>query len=432
MNIELITTGEEVLSGQITDTNSPWVGQLLEQNGMPLTRKLTVGDRADDLETAFLERAECADVVIVNGGLGPTVDDLSAEIAARALDEPLVRFEAWVQRLEVWSAKWGRPLCPENLKQAMLPESATIIDNPVGTACGFHVELKGAHYYFTPGVPNEFKRMMEHEVIPDIKKRFKITTVCKLHRLHCFGIGESRLDGLLKDIVMPSGVTLGFRSHIPEVEIKVMGRSDDAEQLDKDMATVAQGIRARTGANIIYEGNTTLTRAIQDQMIQNQYTLAVAESCTGGMIGDMLVSNSGSSGYFNRGFVTYTNEAKVQMLDVPTQTLQEFGAVSAETAEAMVRGAKRAAGTSHALSVTGVAGPDGGTDEKPVGTVAFGLATPEGVFVQVLKAPDIGRTRVRAISATVALDMLRRSLAGLSPFGDYDSTRGSIRLEQMV
>ncbi|MDJ0841451.1 MAG: competence/damage-inducible protein A [Acidobacteriota bacterium] len=423
MKIEIISTGEEVLSGQITDTNSSWVCQLLEEHGLQVSRRSTVGDRREDLLAVFQERSQKAEVIIVNGGLGPTVDDLSAEIAAQALGESLVRRREWVERLEEMFEKSGRKLNPENLKQAMLPPSAEIIDNPVGTACGFMIQLNDALLYFTPGVPYEFKRMMTHEIIPDIKKRFHIETVCRLRRLHCFGIAESRLDGLLRDISLPDTVKLGFRAHLPTIEIKIMGLSKSEETLTVEMDRVADAIRERVADRMIYEGDGSLQQEIQDAMIARNHTLALAESCTGGMIAEQLVHVAGSSAYFERGFVTYSNEAKIESIGVPPELIERHGAVSAEVAEAMARGAQKTAGVSHALSVTGVAGPEGGSEEKPVGTVAFGLATPDKVHVQMLRAPNWGRTRIRTISAAVALDMLRRDLQGLDPFGHYDLTR---------
>jgi len=427
LKIEIITTGEEVLSGQITDTNASWISRLLEENGLPVSRRTTVGDRLEDLLAVFSERSPHADAIIVNGGLGPTVDDLSAEAAAQALGEEMVLRNAWVKRLEEMFSRMNRPLNEENLKQAMLPSSATIIDNPVGTACGFHITLNGARLYFTPGVPHELKRMMGDQILPDLRALFGIETICRLNRLHCFGIAESRLDGLVRDVDLPETIKLGFRSHLPEIELKIMGRGPDADALATQMTRVTTAIRARVGEHLIYEGNGSLADHIQELMIAGGHTLALAESCTGGQIADRLVAIPGSSAYLDRAFVTYTNEAKTQMVGVPASMIEAHGAVSVEVAAAMALGAKAAAGTSHGLSVTGIAGPDGGSEEKPVGTVAFGLATPEAVCVQMIQAPQWGRNRIRAVSATVALDMLRRHLSGLSPFGEYDYTRRTAR-----
>lgn len=429
MQLELITTGEEVLSGQITDTNASWVCQLLEQHGLPVRWRSTVGDRREDLVRVFQERSKEADVIIVNGGLGPTVDDLSAETAAEAMGEPLVMFDAWVAKMETMFARFNRKLSEENKKQALLPKSAEIIDNPVGTACGFRVKLNRALLYFTPGVPHEFKKMMSDEILPDIKRTFQIKTICTLTRLHCFGIAESRLDGLLRDIPLPEGISLGFRSHLPEIEVKIMARGEDQTLLDQQTSAVAEAVRERMGENLLYEGDINLTKSIQSMMIAGGHTLSLAESCTGGMIAEQLVHNAGSSAFLDRGFVTYSNAAKHACLGIPMELIDSHGAVSMETAEAMARGAKQAAGTSHALSVTGIAGPDGGSDEKPVGTVVFGLATPEQVYVQTLKAPSWGRSRIRAISAAVSLDMLRRHLENKNPFGAYDLAR---RIDEKV
>jgi nicotinamide-nucleotide amidase len=419
-NIEIITTGEEVLSGQIVDTNASWLSAKLAENGFSVSRRTTVGDRMIDLVGIFRERSLVADAVIVNGGLGPTVDDLSAEAAALALDEPLESHQAWVTEMERKFKRMQRAMSPRNLKQALLPRSATIIDNPIGTACGFSIELNGTVFYFTPGVPSEFKMMVRDQILPDLKRRFGLTGLHLLKRLHCFGIAESRLDSILQPIELPAGIQLGFRAHLPTIEIKIMAHGGDRAAVEGHMAAVADAVRGIVGANIISEDDDDLARHVQKLMIARGFRLALAESCTGGMIASDLVAVPDSSHYFERGFVTYSNEAKTELLGVAPELIERHGAVSLEVARAMVIGAARAAGTSHALAVTGVAGPGGGSPEKPVGTVAFGLVAEGEYFACMCKLPGWGRTRIRQISTAVALDMLRRHLLALPVFGNYD------------
>lgn len=420
MKVEIITTGEEVLSGQITDTNASWLSAVLQRHGLPVTWRTTVGDRREDLVSVFRDRSHVADVIIVNGGLGPTIDDLSAACMAEAAGVSLVRSEAWVKAMEDRFRLMNREMAPRNLKQADLPMGATVIPNPVGTACGIRFKFNKAIFYFTPGVPSEFKRMIELEILPDLKRTFDLQRKALLRRLHCFGIAESRLDSLLEPLNMPPGVSLGFRAHLPTLELKVMGLREDEIGLRKDMEAVVDQIRKIVGDFIICEEDHTIASYIQDLMIAKGYTLSLAESCTGGMIGSQLVDIPGSSAYFDRGYITYTNEAKRDMIGVPMATIEAHGAVSMEVARDMALGAQKTAGTSHALAVSGVAGPGGGSDEKPVGTVAFALATPDNVFAQIAQGPNWGRMNIRRVSATLVLDMLRRHLEGRSPFHDYD------------
>lgn len=431
MNVEIISTGEEVLSGQIVDTNASWLSAELARHGFPVRRRNTVGDRLEDLVHIFRERAREADVIIVNGGLGPTSDDLSSEAAAAAKDEPLTIFSEWVDAMTAKFARSNRQMSPENLKQARLPRSAAIIDNPIGTACGFRIELGGAQLYFTPGVPSEFKRMVTEQILPDMAQRFGMRSVSLLRRLHCFGIAESRLDGLLRPIALPTGVSLGYRAHLPLVEIKVMGLSTDALALNAAVEAVTAQIREILGANVLAEDDDSLATVVQRLMLERGLTLAVAESCTGGLLASNLVEVPGSSGYFRCGYVTYTNQVKHDLLDVPNALFDTVGAVSLEVVVAMARGARRRSGASHALAISGVAGPDGGTESKPVGTVAFALSTPSKTWAQQVRLPDWGRNSIRTVAATLALDMLRRQLLGLEVSPGFDSTRlqGVQRLE---
>ena len=420
MKVEIITTGEEVLSGQILDTNASWLSEILQQAGLPVTRRTTLGDRREDLVQGLLERSKVADLIIVNGGLGPTVDDLSAEVAGLALAEPLLRFEAWVKVLEERFAKMGRTMSPSNLKQALLPRSAEIIDNPVGTACGFVIRLNGAELYFTPGVPHELKRMIRGEILPRILKQSGIRTHSLLKRLHTFGLAESHVGELLQTIELPSGLSLGFRTHIPSIEVKIMGRGPALSALEAQMEAAVAAVRGVLGEWVFCEDDYGLACQIQALMVSKGHRLALAESCTGGMISEQLVSVADSSQYFERGYVTYSNAAKIEMLAVPAELIKAHGAVSLQVARAMACGARTHAPVSHALAVTGLAGPGGGTAEKPVGTVGFALATAEGVVSQVLVLPDWGRTRIRLLAAAIALDMLRRHLTGLPVCATYD------------
>ena len=426
MLAEIITTGEEVLSGQITDTNAVWLSQWLAEKGLRLTRRTTVGDRLEDLVKVLRERGREADVLLVNGGLGPTVDDLSAKAAAEASGQTLVEFPQWVTALKEKFARLGRDMPPNNLKQAWLPASATLLDNPVGTACGFMLRIEKALAFFTPGPPYELKRMMNDQVGPYLDQQLSLKPQNFLKKLNSFGLAEAKVDALMEDLVLPKGLQLGFRAHFPYIETKLIGWGESTAEDAAGYAAVATEIRTRLGAFLCYEDEPSLPHWLQTVMQKRNFTLALAESCTGGMVAQQLVDIPNSSVYFDRGMVTYSNQAKVDMLDVPAAILEQHGAVSMETAQAMARGAQRRARVTHALSITGVAGPGGGTEEKPVGTVGFALATPENIYTQLLQLPNWGRTRIRQLSAALALDMLRRYLQGVPVFGDFDYAKQRI------
>ena len=420
MKVEVLTTGEEVLSGQITDTNASWLSGVLAENGFAVTRRTTVGDRLDDLVECLRERSRFADILIVNGGLGPTRDDLTAESAAKACEVPLVEFPQWVEALEQKFALINRKVTPENLKQAHLPQGSTLLDNRAGTACGFHLELNGAQLFFTPGVPHEFKIMVREQILPHLKARFQLNKIFVLQRLYSFGIAESNLDALLADIFLPEGFQLGYRPNLAAIEIKIMGSDHNLTAAQTKARKIAEAVRKRIADHLVYEEDERMEPVVQKAMMAKGFQLALAESCTGGMIANQLVSVAGSSGYLEAGYVTYSNRAKTEMIGVPELLIQQFGAVSHQVARAMAEGAVRTAGVSHGLAVTGIAGPGGGTEQKPVGTVGFSLCTPKQTYTQVLQIPPWGRRRIRALAATIALDMLRRHLQEVPVFGNYD------------
>ncbi|MFO6422608.1 CinA family nicotinamide mononucleotide deamidase-related protein [Motilimonas sp. KMU-193] len=419
MKIEIISTGDEIITGQIVDTNANWLCQQLFSHGVQPQRLHTVADQLDALVAVFQEAAQRSDVVLVNGGLGPTSDDLSSEAAAKALVVPLELNQDWLEVMTQKFAKQGRTMAPANRKQALLPAGADVIDNPRGTACGFSIVLGRARFYFTPGVPHEFKHMFSELIWPDIAKRFDLVSQLSQHKITTFGLGESGIHQLIKDVPISEGIHLGYRTAAPEIEVKLIGANpqaiaDSAEQIEHALADYALFNNHQADC---------LASHIQQLMLSRGETLALAESCTGGMIASSLVAISGSSGYLDRAMVTYSNQAKQDLVGVSEATLAQFGAVSEATARKMAQGAKQSGHTDYALSVTGIAGPTGGTPDKPVGTVAFALATPSETISQILVLPAKSRTITRKIAATIALDMLRRHLTGLNVIGQYDFAR---------
>ncbi|MGS0681723.1 CinA family nicotinamide mononucleotide deamidase-related protein [Shewanella sp. 125m-7] len=418
MKLEMICTGEEVLAGQIVDTNAAWFASAMMEHGIECQRRVTVGDRLEDLVSVFRERSLEADIILVNGGLGPTSDDLSTQAMALAKGEPLCENSIWRERLEGWFTRSGRVMAESNLKQALLPESAIMIDNPVGTACGFAIKLNRAWLFFTPGVPFEFKQMVNEQFIPFIKQRFDIGGAVALRKYLTLGQGESSLADALEKIELPDGITIGYRSFMPHIEIKLFARGISAiEQLDK----IEAQIRFLLGNAIVADDKKSLAEEIHRLLVDSGKSLSVAESCTGGMIASQLISFSGSSSYFDQGLVTYSNESKVKILGVKPETLDDYGAVSIATVEEMAIGVRAILDSDFALATSGIAGPTGGTDDKPVGTVAIALATKGGVYSQMIKLPRRSRDLVRSLSTAVAFDMLRRELLGEAVIIDYGS-----------
>jgi len=420
MKLEMICTGEEVLAGQIVDSNAAWFANMLMERGVEMTRRVTVGDRIEDLVAVFQERSHHADVIVVNGGLGPTTDDLSAEAMALAKGEVLTENAEWRARLDELTLRYGRMMSPNNLKQAMLPESAIMVDNPVGTACGFRVKLNRAWLFFTPGVPHELKKMIHEQFLPFIREEFGEGDSMNLKKLLTLGHGESSLGESLERLALPPGVTIGYRSSMPYNEIKLFARGDAANAALDDLVGL---VKHTLGAAVVSEGKPNLAEEIHGLLLNSGKTLALAESCTGGMLASQLVDFPGSSSYLQHSVVSYCNESKIKLLNVSPDTLENDGAVSIPTVREMAQGAKNVLASDYALSISGIAGPDGGTDEKPVGTVAIGLSTPLGEWCQMIHVRQISRRTVRALSCAIAYDMLRRAIQGEEPIVEYPSIR---------
>jgi nicotinamide-nucleotide amidase len=416
MQLEMISTGEEVLSGQIVDTNAAWFSDTLMNLGLELQQRSTVGDRMDDLVRLFTERSKVADLILVNGGLGPTSDDLSADAAARACGVALVEDAGWRLHLEDWFRRRGRPMAPSNLKQCLLPAGAVLIDNPNGSAPGFRIKLNRAWLFFTPGVPSEFKPMVQEQFLPFLHAQFHFDSAVRLHKFLTLGHGESSLAEQLKAVTAPDGVTLGYRPSMPTVEIKVFARGNDAIAALQDFLP---RVRQCLGTAVVTERFASIAEEVHTLLRLKGGTLSLAESCSGGLLSSQLVEYPGSSDYLKHAVVSYSNEAKTRLLGVPGTLLNTFGAVSIETAEAMATGARGILDTDFALAITGIAGPDGGSDAKPVGTVAIALCDRSQCWIQVVNLGQRSRSLVRSMSCAIALDMLRRHLLGQAPIERY-------------
>ncbi len=416
MLLEMICTGEEVLSGQIVDTNAAWFADTMLNLGIEMQQRVTVGDRMQDLCRVFSERSHHADIILVNGGLGPTSDDLSAEAMAKAAGVTLVENQHWRDHLVDWFTRRGRVMPASNFKQCLLPETAILVDNPVGSAPGFRIKLNRAWLFFTPGVPSEFKHMVTEQFVPFVQAVFKDQEPIQLKKLLTFGHGESTLADQISQLPMPAGITIGYRSSIPHVEIKVFARGAAAMAKLEEFLSL---LRNTLGNALVSEQNSSLAEEVHGLLLSKGHTLSMAESCTGGMLASQLVEYAGSSGYLQQSLVTYANEAKSAVLGVSAATLQNHGAVSIQTVIEMAAGARKLLDSDFSLATSGIAGPEGGSADKPVGTVAIALCDRKHTWVQLISLGQRSRTMIRVMSCAVALDMLRRRLLNTSPIVSY-------------
>ncbi len=411
MKIEVLTIGDEILSGNIVDTNFAWLGEYLWSRGYDLHAHSSVGDDPEPIIKALHLAASRSQAVIVTGGLGPTIDDITIETAAKAFGLPQILFPDALETIRKRFERLNRPMAANNEKQAMLPQGSTAIPNDNGTAPGCHVIYQGVHFFFLPGVPSEMKKMCEAYVFPKIHEISPEKVEFSQKVLRCFGMTESAMDRALADLDL-QGCDLAFRIFFPEILLKVSARSqnkEDKKAVESRVATVTAGVYQRLGAVIYNEGNAMLQQVVGEMLVKKSETLAVAESCTGGLLASLITDVPGSSRYFMQGVVTYSNESKQKLLGVPEEILKNHGAVSSETAISMAEGLRERAGTTYALSMTGIAGPDGGTAQKPVGTVHIALATPEGTQERKIFFPT-SREWFKKITAYSALDLLRKHL----------------------
>jgi len=379
INVEMLSTGDEVLHGQIVDTNAAWLADFLFTQGFPLSRRNTVGDNLHDLVAILRERSEHADVLIVNGGLGPTSDDLSALAAATAKGEALVLHEAWLAQMERFFSERGRVMAPTNRKQAEIPASAELVDNPVGTACGFALELNRCLIFFTPGVPSEFKVMVEQQILPRLQKRYTHVEPPLCLRLTTFGRSESDLAQSLDPLVLPPGVTMGYRSSMPIIELKLTG---PAAQRDAMLALWPE-VKRVAGESLIFEGTDGLPTEIARQLQARQLSLTLSEQFTAGLVA-LQLSRAGAPLLAS------------EVIPAQEETL-------AQTAR-WVRERRRSHFAGLALAVTGLESDH----------LNFALSTPDGTWALRVKFSATRHSlQVRQeVSAMMALNMLRRWLAG--------------------
>jgi len=372
---------------------------------------LTVGDHRDKLLWAWRRGMELADVVISTGGIGPTADDLTSEVVAEVLGEPLVEDADSAARIRQLFAAFGREMPLNNLKQALFPRTARVVPNGLGTAPGYRVERDGKHLVVLPGVPREMKPMMEETVLPWLVSLRGGDAVFLARTFQTFGLTESSLDEMVAGAIDASEGRVSFRASFPEISLRVVVHGDRAQAWSR-LEALAARLRERIGPYVYGEGVVTMEEVVGKLLGEHRLTLALAESCTGGLIGHRVTNVPGSSAWFRGGVVSYANDAKMALLGVRGETLVAHGAVSEETAGEMAAGARRVLGAHVGVGVTGIAGPDGGTAEKPVGTVCLGLASEQGVVTRRYQLWG-ARDWVKLLASQVALDWVRRHVLGL-------------------
>jgi nicotinamide-nucleotide amidase len=410
MRIEIICTGDEVLTGKIVNTNFSYMSQKLEDVGLSVAWETTVGDDRESLLQAFRLAGERADAVIVNGGLGPTVDDLSQEIAAQAAGCELVLHEEWLTRMEDFFRRRSRVMPPNNKKQAMLPSTAEMLDNPVGTACGFALDIGRARFFFTPGVPRELRRMLEEQVIPRLLARSGQQTAIFLKRFHSYGLGESHVDSLLTGVEeLVPGVKLGFRAHYPQLETKLTVRGADMTDIRAKLAPVEREIRKRLGNFILAEDDQTLEGVVLSELAGRQGTLTIVETFTSGQIAARVGPLPGAEKVIRRGIVA--RDLDELRAAVGLEAAPPEGELTRETAEAVAAAARRSTGATHALAV--LIQLDEGPDRIEFGgSICLAIAT-EGEVASRRSRIVGGREWVRLGAVEMGLDCLRRYLQGL-------------------
>lgn len=406
--VVLLSQGDEIITGQTVDTNASWLAERLTDAGFKVVLKLAVGDRLDDIVQALQLAAARGDVLICSGGLGPTVDDLTTEAVSIVTDQPLVEDSRSLERIRAAFASFGREMSPSNRKQALLPQRAQVLDNDWGTAPGFSTPIGNCIAYFVPGVPREMRGFFQHHIAPDLSRRFTLAPG-RLVMLRCMGIAESKLEDLLKPFQELPGVVLGFRTRMPENQVKLRC---DASLSEHDIAALTERARAIIGSAVFGVNSGPIEQVVGELLREQHATLATAESCTGGQISAAITAIPGASDYFIEGACVYANAAKERTCNVDPALLAAHGAVSEPVARAMAEGIRARACATYGVSSTGVAGPGGGTPEKPVGTVWIALATPRGTHTRLLRMPG-DRERITGFTVGAALDLLRRELQGL-------------------
>jgi nicotinamide-nucleotide amidase len=415
MIAQLISIGDEVLIGQIVNTNTVWMASLLNEHGIFVNQMTTIADAGEAIQKAVGEAIQSADIVLITGGLGPTKDDITKKVLADYFGMPLEFHQPSFDNIVELFTSFGRVADDRYRVQAQMPVGAQVLINKVGTASGMWFERDGKIVVSMPGVPREMQYLMQNEVVPRLKKIGNLPTI--LHRtIQTTGKGETDLSDLLEDLEtkeMPNFIKLAYLpdTTMGRVRLRLTARGHDAKLMEKELDRLTQIIQNQLGSFIFGYGETNIESVVGELLKAQNATLATAESCTGGNIARRLTANAGASAYFMGSAIVYSNDMKMRLLGVQADTLDQFGAVSEETVREMVAGTLSRLGTNYAIAVSGIAGPDGGRPDKPVGTIWVAIGDKNKTYTRRLQ---LGNDRSRNIEMTTstALNMLRLLLIG--------------------
>ncbi|WP_238886171.1 competence/damage-inducible protein A [Clostridium sp. YIM B02551] len=410
MNAEIISVGTELLLGDIVNTNAQYLSKELASLGINVYRQTVVGDNEERILESFERAFENSDIIVTTGGLGPTPDDLTKEVAAKYFKQELVLHEESYKKLESYFKNNGRGVTESNKKQAYFPKEAIILENNHGTAPGAILESEnGKKIIILPGPPKEMKPMFDECVVPYLKKLTDNVLVSKTLRL--FGIGESHMAEEIKDIIdTQTNPTIAPYAKDVDVTLRITAKGKNEEEARKLIIPMEKKVREKLGEFIYGEGETTLEEVVAKMLVDKKITISTAESCTGGMIASKLINYGGISECFLEGAVTYSNDAKANRLGVKKETLDKYGAVSEETAKEMAEGIAKTSGTDVGVSTTGIAGPTGGTEEKPVGLVYVGISYKGNTIVKRFEFQG-DRNKVRIRTTMNALNIIRKTIS---------------------
>ncbi len=407
---EIITIGNELISGRTTDVNSCYAAARLSAIGVNVIKITSVGDDYEMVSDAIRKALKRSDFIIVTGGLGSTKDDITNEIVARALNRPLVLNNEALRHIKQKIEEMGLSMNPSLEKMAWMPEGAEMLDLE-GNACGYSLKNGNVSLYFLPGIPEQMRYLLDKFVIPDIQgKRTDLPLIRKM-TLKSYGLNEALIAEALRDIKQSKETLLGFYPRFPEHHIVITVKGLDRKKMEQELKAMELEIRKRLSRYIFATNDERMEDVVGKLLRENALTLSVAESCTGGLIGHRITNVPGSSDYFMGGVVVYSNAAKIRMLGVNPDTLNRFGAVSAETAREMAQGIRQYMDTDLGIAVTGIAGPSGGTKEKPVGTVFIGLSTAKEEFTRRYRFFG-DREQIKLNTSMMALDWIRRYING--------------------
>ena len=409
MKTAILSVGTELLFGQITNTNAVYLSQQLNMLGFDVMYHYTVGDNPERVAEMIRLAFEDCDLVLTTGGLGPTQDDLTKEVACQVMGDELVAMEDVMEDLENYFKAMGREMTENNRKQAVMPSRARIFPNDSGTAPGFALEKDGKYVLCMPGPPREMKRMFEKRVLPFLQELSEEVIYYRIVRT--FGIGESKMETDLLDLIdHQTDPTLATYAKEGECTLRIASKRKTREEARRAVDEMLQKVQARIGEYIYSCDDEDLVQVVCKKLMDQNLTLSSAESCTGGMFAAALTDVPGISRCFQRGLVTYSNQAKIEELGVRKETLEKYGAVSEETALEMVEGLKKVSGSDVCISVTGVAGPDGGSEEKPVGLAYIGFSFGERTFCRRVLMRNVNRKWNRNYSVLNMLDVINQNI----------------------